>query len=56
MAPQGLGRLADRVFDLLRGQMPKNTTEALQDQVEQLLKENEKLKAGTGDWPSSFPG
>ena len=44
---KGLERLADRVFDLLRDQMPKNTTEALQDQVEQLLKENEKLKAAT---------
>ena len=32
--------------------MPKNTTEALQDQVEQLLKENEKLKAATGHPPS----
>ena len=32
--------------------MPKNTTEALQDQVEQLMKENEKLKAATGR-PSS---
>ena len=32
--------------------MPKNTTEALQDQVEQLIKENEKLKAATGR-PSS---
>ena len=44
---KGLDRLADRVFDLLRDQMPKNTTEALQDQVEQLLKENEKLKAAS---------
>ena len=32
--------------------MPKNTTEALQDQVEQLLKENERLKAATGHPPS----
>ena len=32
--------------------MPKNTTEALQDQVEKLMKENEKLKAATGR-PSS---
>ena len=32
--------------------MPKNTTEALQDKVEQLIKENEKLKAATGR-PSS---
>ena len=49
---KGLDRLADRVFDYLRDQMPKNTTEALQDQVEQLLKENEKLKAATGHPPS----
>ena len=49
---KGLGRLADRVFDHLRDQMPKNTTEALQDKVEQLIKENEKLKAATGR-PSS---
>ena len=42
---KGLDRLADRVFDYLREQMPKTTTEALQDQVEQLLKENEKLRA-----------
>ena len=49
---KGLDRLADRVFDLLRDQMPKNTTEALQNQVEQLLKENEKLKAATGHPPS----
>ena len=49
---KGLDRLADRVFDLLRDQMCKNTTEALQDQVEQLLKENEKLKAATGHPPS----
>ena len=45
---KGLDRLADRVFDYLRDQMPKNTTEALQDQVERLLKENEKLKAAAG--------
>ena len=45
---KGLDRLADRVFEHLRDQMPKNTTEALQDQVEQLMKENEKLKAATG--------
>ena len=51
---KGLDRLAERVFDHLRDQMPKNTTEALQDQVEQLMKENEKLKAATGR-PSS-PG
>ena len=49
---KGLDRLAERVFDYLRDQMPKNTTEALQDQVEQLMKENEKLKAATGR-PSS---
>ena len=49
---KGLDRLAERVFDHLRDQMPKNTTEALQDQVEQLMKENEKLKAATGR-PSS---
>ena len=41
---KGLDRLAERVFDHLRDQMPKNTTEALQDKVEQLIKENEKLK------------
>ena len=45
---KGLDRLAERVFDYLRDQMPNNTTEALQDQVEQLMKENEKLKAATG--------
>ena len=45
---QGLDRLADRVFEHLRDQTPKTTTEALQDQVEQLMKENEKLKAATG--------
>ena len=45
---RGLDRLAERVFDYLRDQMPKNTTEALQDQVEQLMKEKEKLKAATG--------
>ena len=28
--------------------MPKRTTEALEDQVEQLLKENDKLKAASG--------
>ena len=49
---KGLDRPADRVFDHLRDQTPKNTTEALQDQVEQLMKENEKLKAATGR-PSS---
>ena len=49
---KGLDRLAERVFDHLRDQMPKNTTEALQDQVEQLMKENEKLEAATGR-PSS---
>ena len=48
---KGLGRLAERI-DHLRDQMPKNTTEALQDQVEQLIKENERLKAATGR-PSS---
>ena len=35
---KGLDRLADRVFEHLRDQMPKTTTEALQDQVEQLMK------------------
>ena len=49
---KGLDRLAERVFDHLRDQMPKNTTEALQDKVEQLIKENEKLKAAAGR-PSS---
>ena len=49
---KGLDRLAERVFDHLRDQMPKNTTGALQDKVEQLIKENEKLKAATGH-PSS---
>ena len=49
---KGLDRLAEPVFDHLRDQMPKNTTEALQDKVEQLIKENEKLKAATGR-PSS---
>ena len=44
---KGLDR-ADRVFEHLRDQMPKTTAEALQDQVEQLMKENEKLKAATG--------
>ena len=46
---KGLDRLVDKVFDLLRQQMPKHTTdsEALQDQVEQLLEENEKLKAAS---------
>ena len=31
---KGLDRLAERVFDHLRDQMPKNTTEALQDKVD----------------------
>ena len=42
---KGLDRLVDKVFG---HQMSKHITGALQDQVEQLLKENEKLKAASG--------